>query len=99
MVFGTMGAEGLPALLKALNDQDAAVRGASIDALSQMGAAAHVAIPELIKALDDPDPDIGRKVNDCANGRRNLRICRRPADQGLRNLEMIHAVGPDIFKR
>ncbi|MGH8657387.1 MAG: HEAT repeat domain-containing protein, partial [Gammaproteobacteria bacterium] len=58
MVFGTMGVQGVPALLKALNDQDAAVRGAGIDALSQMGAAAHVAIPELIKALDDPDPDI-----------------------------------------
>ncbi|MGH6635083.1 MAG: HEAT repeat domain-containing protein, partial [Gammaproteobacteria bacterium] len=58
MVFGTMGVQGVPVLLKALNDQDAAVRGAGIDALSQMGAAAHIAIPELIKALDDPDPDI-----------------------------------------
>lgn len=58
MVFGTMGAQGVPALLKALKDQDAAVRGAGIDALSQMGSAAHVAIPDLIKALDDSDPDV-----------------------------------------
>ncbi len=52
----------LPLLMGRLHDPAATVRSAAATGLQQLGAAAQPAVPELVKALDDPDEN--NLVND-----------------------------------
>jgi HEAT repeat protein len=53
--IGPEAKEAIPALIAALNDQDADVRRYAADALGEIGPEAKVAVPALIAALNDQD--------------------------------------------
>ncbi len=52
----------VPALIRALDDGDARVRRAVVEALGQIGPAAKTAIPALTRALSDDDPEVRVKA-------------------------------------
>jgi HEAT repeat protein len=54
--------EAVPGHIKALKDEDPAVRLEAAKALGQIGSEATEAIPTLIHAVNDPDPEVAAKA-------------------------------------
>jgi HEAT repeat protein len=50
--------KGIPAVTKALDDSDSAVRRVAITALASIGPQASSAVPHLIERATDPDPEV-----------------------------------------
>jgi HEAT repeat protein len=57
-VLWIFGAAAVPALIAALEDQDAEVRIFAAEALGEIGPEAKEAVPTLIAALKDPDAHV-----------------------------------------
>ena len=61
--LGTSAGEGsMPALIEALADSDARVRGAATEAIARFGRGAQHAVPALLVNLTDPAPDVRRRT-------------------------------------
>src|ERR1043165_726301 len=53
-----IGADAVPSLVESLNDEDVSVRSQSAGALRILGLQATVAIPQLLEAVKDPEPQV-----------------------------------------
>jgi len=75
--LGVIGQPAVPALVERLKDPDNDIRIAAADALSRIGGDARVALPELDKALKDPEPRVREHVA------YNLAVAVNPNDQSV----------------
>jgi HEAT repeat protein len=58
VLLARLGPEGVPHLVGALTDRNAGVRWTAAFSLGEMGQAARNAVPALIRAAEDADPDV-----------------------------------------
>jgi HEAT repeat protein len=76
------GESVIPALLKALHDQDAKVRTEAADSIGRLGPMAKIAVPSLLSAIDDNDESVRQSAAlalcavDPVTAKKNERILR-----------------------
>lgn len=64
--IGPAAAAGIPALVKALGDQNAKVRRDAVRSLGQMGPTAKGSLKDVLLLMNDPDEDVKKAARDAA---------------------------------
>ena len=62
--IGPVAAEGIPHLVKALQDQEWKVRKDAVRSLGQIGAAAKSVLPQVQAMKSDPEAEVREKATD-----------------------------------